>query len=98
MAVDMPADIKKNTIVFAAASGGQISTFYESGGHGLFTYYFLKGIKGDADTGKKGVITIEDLYQYIRPNVEREARLQNNEQTPQLIAAEGLLKLRLISR
>lgn len=98
MAVDTPADIKKNTIVFTAASGDQISTFYESGGHGLFTYYFLKGIRGDADAEKKGVITIEDLYQYIRPNVEREARLQNNEQTPQLIATEGLLKLRLISR
>jgi hypothetical protein len=93
-----PMVIKKNTIVFTAASGGQISTFYETGGHGLFTYYFLKGISGGADAEKEGVITIESLYQYILPNVEREARLQNSEQTPQLIAAGDSLKLRLISR
>jgi hypothetical protein len=55
-------------------------------GHGLFTYFMLKGIKNDDVVNPDGSIRMDDLFGYIKPQVERIARKQyNNEQTPQLI-------------
>ena len=78
--------------ILSAAAGNQISSTYEEKGHGLFTYFFLKGIKyGNTELGT--------LYNYLKPQVERIARkTYNNEQTPGLIAPVGLLNLRLYDR
>ena len=76
----------KNMIIMAASSGYETSSTYNDKGHGLFTYFLLKGIKGEADTNKDGKMEIEELYQYLKPQVQKIARrLYNNEQTPQLI-------------
>jgi hypothetical protein len=46
----------------------------------------LKGIKNEDVVKKDGSIAINDLFSYIKPQVERIARKQyNNEQSPQLI-------------
>ena len=75
--------------VLSAASGDQISSTYEEKGHGLFTYFMLKGIKGEGDINDDGKIEIGELFDYIKPQVERIARkTYNNEQSPQLIAPE----------
>jgi uncharacterized caspase-like protein len=78
--------------IISASSGGQISSTHEEKGHGLFTYFFLKGIKdGNSELGT--------LYNYLKPQVERIARkTYNNEQTPGLIAPVGLLNLKLYDR
>ena len=78
--------------IFSASSGSQISSTHEEKGHGLFTYFFLKGIKdGNSELGT--------LYNYLKPQVERIARkTYNNEQTPGLIAPVSLLNLRLYDR
>ena len=78
--------------ILSASSGGQISSTHEEKGHGLFTYFLLKGIKeGNSELGT--------LYNYLKPQVERIARkTYNNEQTPGLIAPKGLLNLRLYDR
>jgi hypothetical protein len=79
-----------NITVMAAASGEQISSTYDEKGHGLFTYYMLKGIKNEDVVKRNGSIAIDDLFSYLKPQVERVARKQyNNEQTPQLIAPRG---------
>ena len=36
--------------------------------NGLFTYYLLKGLKGEADNGDK-IVTVEELYTYVAKNV-----------------------------
>ena len=78
--------------ILSASSGSQISSTHDKEGHGLFTYFFLKGIKnGNSELGT--------LYNYLKPQVERIARkTYNNEQTPGLIAPAGLLNLRLYDR
>ena len=78
--------------ILSASSGSQISSTHDKEGHGLFTYFLLKGIKeGNAQLGT--------LYNYLKPQVERIARkTYNNEQTPGLIAPKGLLNLRLYER
>lgn len=81
------------TVVLAASGGDQISNSFEEKGHGLLTYFFLKGLQGDGDTDKDGTIEMTELYDYVKPNVQRIARKQyNNEQTPQLLASPDVLK------
>ena len=82
--------LSRNMTVMAAASGDQISSTYRDKGHGLFTYFLLKGIKNEHVTRPDGSIKIDDLFGYIKPQVERIARKQyNNEQTPQLMEPAG---------
>ena len=83
-------NIKKNIAVMTASSGDQISSAYEEQGHGLFTYFLLKGIKNGDVVKPDGSIKMDDLFSYLKPQVERIARKQyNNEQTPQLIGAKN---------
>jgi uncharacterized caspase-like protein len=84
LVMNLEHDIKlaKNMIVMSASLGDQISSTYEEKGHGLFTYFMLKGIKD-------GITEIGELFDYLKPHVGRTARkVYNNEQTPQLIAPE----------
>lgn len=77
----------KNMVVLTASSGSEISSTYKDKGHGLFTYFLLKGVKGEADLNEDGKIEAEELYSYLKPQVQKIARkLYNNEQSPQLIA------------
>ncbi|MBP7342452.1 MAG: caspase family protein [Smithellaceae bacterium] len=74
------------TTVLSASAGNQVSSTYLEKGHGLLTYYVLKGLKEEKFLGAEGRLDIEKLYPYVRQNVERVARKQyNNAQTPQLI-------------
>ena len=83
---------KGKTIVLAASSGQQISSTYEQKAHGLMTYFFLKGLQGEADANKDGKIDIAELFEYLRPQVERVARRDfNNEQTPLLLGDTDVL-------
>ena len=87
MNLEKSISVPKNMTVLAAASGEQISSTYKEKGHGLFTYFMLKGIKDEGVLKPDGSIRIDDLFDYIKSQVEHIARRQyNNEQTPQLIA------------
>ncbi|MBI2385970.1 MAG: SEL1-like repeat protein [Elusimicrobia bacterium] len=62
--------------VLAAAAGDQISNSYQEQGHGLFTYFLLKGLKEKGD--------FKSAYDYLGPEVSRTARRKyNSDQTPQ---------------
>lgn len=81
--------LPKNVTVMAAASSHQISSTYEEKSHGLFTYFMLKGIKDGDVVRQDGSIAVDDLFAFMKPQIERIARKQyNNEQTPQLIGAK----------
>jgi len=78
-----------NMTILSASSGEQISSTYDEKGHGLFTYFMLKGIKNEGVVKPDGSIRMDALFGYIKPQVERIARKQyNNEQTPQLMRAK----------
>jgi tetratricopeptide (TPR) repeat protein len=82
--------LSKNMTVLSASSSDQTSSTYDEKGHGLFTYFMLKGIKNEDVVRPDGSIKMDDLFDYIKPQVERIARKQyNNEQTPQLIGAKN---------
>lgn len=71
------------TVLFAAAGRDQMVHVLENQGHGLFTYFFLKGLSGGAKD-KAGAVTLKGLYQYVKPLVEDVARRQHGNQTPGL--------------
>jgi len=98
--VENPLMAAQNMVVLSAAAGNQISNALPEKRHGLFTYYFLKGLQGEADADKDGGVNVEELYAYMKPKVETEARRMNAEQSPQLLPGVELLgeraKLKLI--
>jgi len=67
--------LPSNMAVLSATQGSQISTSSPEKGHGIFTYYFLKAIKD----GKKD---IAEIYSYIKPLVEDDAKQLNVQQSP----------------
>ena len=69
--------ISSNIAVLSATQGSQISTSSPQKGHGVFTYYFLKAIKD----GKKN---LAEIYEYITPQVEDEAKMLNVQQSPSI--------------
>lgn len=71
--------------VFTAASGEEITGGYEPQKHGLFTYYFLRGLRGDADTDHDGWVSVAEQYNYIKKNVSLMANRDSRQQTPQLL-------------
>ena len=86
MNLEKTSALPQNMTVLSAASGGEISSTYREKGHGLFTYFMLKGIKNEDVIHSDGSLSLDDLAGYVKPQVERMARKQyNNEQTPRLI-------------
>lgn len=93
LSVETPASVGGATVVLAASSGDQVSSTYDAKGHGLLTYFFLKGLQGAADQDKDRQIGLAELFNYVKPQVERIARREyNNEQTPQLLGRPEMLK------
>jgi uncharacterized caspase-like protein len=89
MSIENPVLLNKNMTVLSASAGDQVSSTYDEKGHGLFTYFMLKGIKNEDVVKQDGSIDIGSLFDYIKPQVSSIARKKyNNEQTPQLVGAK----------
>lgn len=73
-----------NLAVFSASGGAQISSAYADKQHGLFSYYLMKGFRGEADTNQDRKITQQELYEYVNQEVSAMARRMGREQEPQL--------------
>ena len=83
--------LSPNMAVLSATQGTQISTSSSEKGHGVFTYYFLKAIKD----GKK---SLAEIYEYIKPLVEDEAKILNVQQSPSISPDAEKLKGRFLLR
>lgn len=84
LVVEDPLRASGRVISMAAAASKQISSDLEGMQHGLFTYYLLKGLKGEADTDRNGTVSLLELFKYVQPNVQDKAALINRDQTPVL--------------
>lgn len=82
-----------NAVIFASATGTQISSWYNEKKHGLFTYFFLKGLGGEADNNSDNKVTTGEMELYLKKNVTYQARRLNGlEQTPMVIQGVDKLK------
>ena len=82
--MEVDASATRNLTVFSASGGKQISSAWPEKKHGLFSYYLMKGMRGDADLDKNSSITIGELGDYIKENVSEMAGMLDREQTPTL--------------
>ncbi len=48
------------------------------GGHGIFTYYVVRGMEGYADENKDSIVTADELAEYVRRNVREASKGQQN--------------------
>lgn len=87
----------QNALVITSSSGEQFSSWYPEKRHSLFTYYFLKGLQGEADSNKDGRITVAEIREYLGEHVPYMARrLTGNEQVPQTQGNDADVFVRLI--
>ena len=61
-----------NLVIFTATDINQLRNSYKEQNHGLFTYYMLKGMGGEADKDNNKNISLDELQSYIKDNVSRE--------------------------
>ena len=78
------SNITENMSVFSAASARQTASAWPDKRHGLFTYFLLKGLKGNADTDQDKNLTIQELGDYIESNVSETAGMLDREQNPDI--------------
>ena len=70
-------------LLLTSAGKDQVASWYPEKGHSLFTYFFLKGIQGAADSNKDGSITLGEMRAWLNDQVPYMARrLTGSEQQP----------------
>ena len=71
--------------VITASQPDQISWSSANLKHGIFSFYVMKGLEGDADENKDGKITAGELQNYLTDMVPRQAMSMSRKQMPQLV-------------
>ena len=81
---DKQSSIPPNFTIFSAAQGNQIASGLDEVQHGLFSYFTMKGLEGDADSdGNKKISTLE-LARYVEEKVRENAVKMGREQIPMM--------------
>ena len=68
--IENPVAIGADRSVFTSSSGSEVSSWYEDKNHGLFTYFFLKGLRGAADANGDDRLTSGELIDYLADPTE----------------------------
>jgi Uncharacterized protein containing caspase domain len=55
-------------------------------GHGVFTYYLLDGLKGNADSNHDRLVSVGELFRYVRQRVRMAT---NQQQNPRLLVGNN---------
>lgn len=86
LSVENPVMAMENGLAFTAGTADQVSTWYSEKKHGLFTYYFLKGLRGAADVDRDQTVTAGEMGTYLKEKVPyRAQRMHSRKQTPQVV-------------
>jgi len=81
--------------VLASSQGDQMSTWYPAKQHSLFTYYFLKGLQGEADADQNKSVTVGEMGAYLSEHVPYWAgRLAGKRQEPKMEGNPDLVLVR----
>jgi hypothetical protein len=76
-------DFPSNFMVISASAPDQISSSSPELKHGIFSYYLMLGMEGEADGNKDGQITVGEMQTYLSQQVTRRAIGMNRTQSPQ---------------
>ncbi len=67
-------------VILTASGANEVAREEESFGHGTFTYFFLRGLRGEADGNGDGDISVDEIYAYTSQQVRRKS---GNSQNPE---------------
>ncbi|WP_421877088.1 peptidoglycan-binding protein [Pacificispira sp.] len=71
--------------ILSAASGRQVAGTLDQRRHGLFSYFLMRGLEGEANTNDDDVLTLGELSDWVHDKVRQAAgMLGRPAQTPQL--------------
>jgi hypothetical protein len=81
-------------VIVTASQTNEVSLELPELGHGVFTYYLTEGLKGAADLNRDGIVTLQELYEYVGQQVTRKSRQAGGNQHPVMKGEqEGVLPL-----
>lgn len=73
-------DLGRSVFVMSASRDREQS--FESpdfgGGHGVFTYYVTRGLAGAADQNRDGIVTADEIADYVRTGVRADTKARQN--------------------
>jgi hypothetical protein len=84
-----PSAAPAGVVALAAAGPKETTGAAREASHGLFSWYLLRGLGGEADADADGHVTLAELAGFVQTGVTTDARLDNREQTPTLSAPPG---------
>ena len=74
-----------NFTVITASANDQISSSSPELKHGIFSFYLMKGMEGEADANQDGKITAGEMQEYLADKVSRQAMSMSRKQDTQLV-------------
>ncbi|OGL26493.1 MAG: hypothetical protein A3G97_15880 [Candidatus Rokubacteria bacterium RIFCSPLOWO2_12_FULL_69_21] len=84
----------KGRAIVTASRTTEVSIELPELGHGIFTYYLVRGLKGAADLNKDGIVSLQELYEYLEQQVTQKSRAVGGSQHPVMKGElEGALPL-----
>jgi len=74
------AKSENSTLIFTASEANEksLESTKWGGGHGVFTWALLEGMKGEADFNNDGIVTLGELIDYTQEKVKRETNSQQH--------------------
>jgi hypothetical protein len=69
-----------SVLTFSASESNEYSQESQNwgGGHGVFTYHILEGLKGKADADSDRIVRLGELVDYVNLNVRRDTKSQQH--------------------
>jgi hypothetical protein len=88
----------KGRAIITASRPAEVSIELPELGHGIFTYYLVQGLKGAADLNRDGIVSLQELYEYVEQQVTQKSRAVGGNQHPVMKGElEGALPLVKVS-
>jgi hypothetical protein len=82
---DKTSDLPPNFTLFSAAASDETAWSHPSLKHGLFSYWMMRGLSGEADMNGDNKLTNGELHTFISKKVQKTAITLGHKQHPQLI-------------
>ena len=86
-------DTPDNFAIFSASGLNEISSGLKEAKHGMFSYYLMKGLEGNADSNRDRKITNGEMLSYLQSNVSKQALSLGRNQNPSLAGNENNILL-----
>lgn len=79
----------KDYVIITSSQADQTSIESPRLKHGLFSYFLIKGLSGEADIASDGFVGIEEIWPFVKLHVSEHAKSMGAEQYPRRSGSSG---------